>query len=285
MSNLPEDLKSAICDLRCDLVYHNFLKLTKLRCYNSTMKIGELPPIQSEVKIQGDNYQLAGTLFVPQNIVKPAPAIIFYHGMVSKSKPRGTRRAEKLAEKGFIVLTFDFRGCGESEGKLGELSIANWLSDALLAFDFLSKQEGVDTQRVGVNGKSFGGYIGSRVVGERDVKSIVIQAPGMYKDEWEDNIYQWNDDFKKMRLDYRLSDDALKNKAADAIEKFRNPLLVIGSEFDDLCPKKLLEGYFEKAGSKNKKIAWIKGADHPLTRPEWDDEYIALMIDWFEQTL
>ena len=69
------------------------------------------------------------------------------------------------------------------------------------------------------------------------------------------------------------------------VVKFKNPLLIVGSELDDTCPKKVVEGYFEKAGSKNKKLEWIKGADHSLKNEIHNQQYIRLMTDWFSKTL
>lgn len=236
------------------------------------------------VKIKGNGYNLSGTIIKPDADGK-LPAVIFYHGMISQSKPRYVTRGEKLAEEGIGSLSFDFRGCGESDGKLGELSLKDWLDDALLAFDYLLKQDFVDKERAGISGKSFGGYMGALVCGKRNIKSMVLQAPGIYSDDWFNKNYTWDDDFKKMGYAFRKSEKALDNNAIKTIEKFKNPLLIIGSELDDICPKNVVEGFYNHAGSKIKNLIWIKGADHSLRNEKHNEEYTKMMIDWFKKTL
>lgn len=238
-----------------------------------------------EVKISGKTYTLSGTLVTPSHFLKRTPAVVFYHGIVSQSKPRYVKRAEALAKKGIAALCFDFRGCGESEGMLGEVSIAEWSDDALLAFDFLAKQPSVDQKRIGISGKSFGGYMAALVSSKRRVKSMVLQAPAVYSDSWFKKPYIQTDEFKTRRLSYRLSKNALNNQAIRAIKQYTNPLLVIGSELDDICPRQIVEGYYEVCPAKSKKIAWIKGADHSLTNEVHNKVHTKMMIDWFTKTL
>lgn len=245
--------------------------------------------MEREVKIPcqvpGQGYSLTGTLINPVVTEQKVPAVVFYHGMVSKRKPRYVKRARELARRGIAILTFDFRGCGESDGKLGELSLADWFSDALLAFDYLADQSFVNKERIGISGKSFGGYMAALVCAERNVKSIVVQAPGLYDDAWFEQKFSWDESFMQQRKDYRNGPNVLNNKAIAAIQQFNNPLLVIGSELDDVCPKHTLEGYFNASTSDQKKLAWIKSADHALTDEKWNKEYTELMADWLAKTL
>lgn len=237
------------------------------------------------VSIQGKNYKLSGTLVVPVGVGNTTPAVVFYHGMVSKSKPRYVKRAEALAQKGIAALCFDFRGCGESDGKLGELSIADWLDDALLACDYLAKQDFVDKKRIGIDGKSFGGYMAALVSKQRNVKSMVLQAPAVFKDAWFSQPMQWTQEFRKERIAYRHTPEALNNKAISAIQQYNNPILIIGSEFDEMTPKPILEKYFAVCPSEKKELRWIKGADHSLTDEKYNQEYTQMMVDWSKETL
>lgn len=242
-----------------------------------------------ELTINGKGYKLTGTLVIPDDVSTKLPAVIFYHGMVSQSKPRYVKRAKVLAKEGIVGFTFDFRGCGESNGNIKNVSIEQWFADALLAFDFLLEQPLVDTERIGISGKSFGGYIGALVSSKRRVKSMVFQAPAVYSDSWFK--IPWlvseynNEEQTKLRVLYRNSRNALNNKAIMAIKQYKNPLLIVGSEFDDAIPKNIIEGYYNACPSKNKKLVWIKGADHPLRNEKHNQEYTKLIVNWFKQTL
>lgn len=237
------------------------------------------------ITIPGKGYKLSGTLVTPDDTSEKLPAVVFYHGMVSASKPRYVERAKRLAQQGIAALCLDFRGCGESDGKLGKLSLADWFNDALLAFDFLANQPFVDEERMGISGKSFGGYIASLVSEKRKVTSMVLQAPAVYPDEWFDKPYTVTEEVKQERLEYRKSKEALNNKAIAAIKQYNNPLLVIGSEFDNFCPKHTLEGFYHACPPTKKKLAWIKGADHELKDEKYNQQYTQMMVDWFKETL
>lgn len=239
----------------------------------------------NSVTISGKDYKLSGTLVTPDDASSKLPTVVFYHGMPSQSKPRYVKRAKKLAQEGIVGLTFDFQGCGESNGKLGEITMAQWLEDAVLAFDYLVNQSFVDKNRIGIAGKSFGGYMAALVSQQRKVASMVLQAPAVYPDSWFDKPYVTTNEVQRERLEYRNSKDALNNKAIAAIQQYSNPLLVIGSELDTICPKNVVEGYYNTAASTKKELRFIKGADHSLKDEKHNQEYTQLMTDWFKETL
>lgn len=238
-----------------------------------------------EIIIESNGFKLAATLMTPDNIIHKLPAVIFYHGMISQRKPRYLKRAKKLARQGIVALCFDFRGCGQSQGKLGEITIADWFEDAKNAYDFLASQELVNPNRIGIAGKSFGGYMSALISWKRSVASMVLQAPAVYKDTWFDMKFTWNEEFTNERNTYRQTQESLENKAIEAIKHYKHPLLVIGSQRDDTVPGHIVEGYYDFCPSQNKQIHWIKDADHPLLKEKWNKEYTDLMIDWFKKTL
>jgi alpha/beta superfamily hydrolase len=48
---------------------------------------------------------------------------------------------EKLAQAGIMTLIFDFRGCGESDGKFEDETIAMGYEDAVAGYTFLRNHE------------------------------------------------------------------------------------------------------------------------------------------------
>lgn len=242
----------------------------------------------TEITISEDSNNLSGTLVTPDNTSTKLPAVVLYHGMPSQSKPRYVKRAEALAQEGIVGLCFDFRGCGESDGEMGKISMAQWLDDALSAYDYLGRQPFVEKNRIGISGKSFGGYMAALVSEKRNVKSMVLQAPAVYPDSWFNKPYVTTKEVQRERLEYRNSKDALNNIAISAIQQYNNPLLIIGSELDDICPRQVVEGYYysySSRTSKKKELLWIKGADHSLTNEKHNEEYTKMMVDWFKKTL
>jgi uncharacterized protein len=236
-----------------------------------------------KVSFKSGEETLSGNLIIPDDSNDPVPAVVFYHG--SSSDQSGyIPRAEAVSQKGIVCLTFDFRGCGESEGSLDEQTFEMALEDALAGFDFLVKRPEVDKSRVGICGRSFGGYLASIVSGRRDVGSLVLSVPAIYKDEWIDKSYmkvekEEKDLFKKMG-------DFGATEATRSIKRYRGPILVIGHGEDDQVPRNVVEAYFNSADSATKKeIVWFEGAKHRIERPEDEDRFRRLVADWFSKTL
>jgi pimeloyl-ACP methyl ester carboxylesterase len=117
---------------------------------------------------------------------KPGPGLLFLN-MCDPSRDQTEWRvaATELAEQGYHVLTFDYRGFGESGGEMpmNLASVAeampfwreSWMSDVQAAYDTLVAQEGVDQENIGVAGASCGVFMGLEfAIANRNVKSLVF---------------------------------------------------------------------------------------------------------------
>ena len=134
-----------------------------------------------------DDVSLAGTLTVPRG-KGPFPAVALLTGSGPQDRDEalmGHRPflvlADHLTRNGIIVLRFDDRGVGESTGEFGEATTKDFAADAKAAAEFLSAQDKVDPDRVGLVGHSEGGLTGPMAAVESDrVKFLVLlAAPGV----------------------------------------------------------------------------------------------------------
>src|ERR1035437_9424799 len=82
---------------------------------------------------------IRGSLFIPEGR-GPFPAVVFYHGRGSNRK-NYLPMAESLAQKGIMALAFDFRGCGESDGKFRNQTHKMGIEDGKAALEFLLTQK------------------------------------------------------------------------------------------------------------------------------------------------
>ncbi len=134
----------------------------------------------SAVDIWSEGTRMAGDLYRPAGANdEPLPAIIMSHGW-GGTKAGLARNAIRFAADGFVVLAFDYRGWGESDGKLvvigempergvnGEVQVLareirrvvdpiDQTLDIRRAFDFLEGEPGVDVDRIGYWGSSYSG--------------------------------------------------------------------------------------------------------------------------------
>lgn len=62
------------------------------------------------------------------------PITFINHGQKLEPHRLFVRMAEALAQAGYVSLRFDFRGSGNSDGDLADMTLAGELDDALAAW-------------------------------------------------------------------------------------------------------------------------------------------------------
>ena len=128
------------------------------------------------VEFYSEKQRVVGRFQCP---VKGAPCVLMSHGFES-SMDGGKWVTFPLwfFKRGYATLKFNYRGCGEgeakSEGKFQDTTLTARLKDYHAALDFL-EGTGVDMNRIGSVGSSFGGMI-VLASGDERVKAIVSLA-------------------------------------------------------------------------------------------------------------
>jgi alpha-beta hydrolase superfamily lysophospholipase len=117
---------------------------------------------ETAVTIPSAGLKLSGVVHVPDD-VRPGErraAFMVLHGFGSNKSSSNTMEPTKvLTGMGYVVLRFDMRGCGESEGERGNLICLEQVEDTSSALTFLTKHPAVDPNRIAVVGSSFGGAV------------------------------------------------------------------------------------------------------------------------------
>ncbi|MBM3940800.1 MAG: alpha/beta hydrolase [SAR202 cluster bacterium] len=111
------------------------------------------------VSFYSDGHKIAAVLHTPEHGAGgPHPAIVMAQGTVGRKELFGFPRiAQRFNALGYVTLTFDYRGFGESEGERGRLFPQEQAENIRDAVTFLAQQPGVDARRVTAWGTSFGG--------------------------------------------------------------------------------------------------------------------------------
>jgi dienelactone hydrolase len=114
----------------------------------------------------------------------PGPGLLLLHQCNADRKVYDAL-ATDLASKGFHVLTFDFRGFGESQGdKLQgpaaqKMMMETWPGDVDAAYQFLTSQPGTESHHTGALGASCGvNQAVQLAVRHADVSSLVLLSGG-----------------------------------------------------------------------------------------------------------
>ena len=111
------------------------------------------------VSFYSGGLRIAALLHAPEpKRVAPRPAIVMAQGIVGRKELFGFPRiAERFNALGYVALTFDYRGVGESQGERGRLFPQELVEDLRNGVTFLAQQPGVDAGRIALWGTSFGG--------------------------------------------------------------------------------------------------------------------------------
>lgn len=115
--------------------------------------------MSTPIHFYSEGYRLVGDLYLPDDL-KPGEqraGIVLCHGYTGVKDLYLPDNARILNDAGYVVLTFDYKGWGESEGTKNRLNPYGRVADVQAAMTFLQLQENVDPERIGIYGTSYGG--------------------------------------------------------------------------------------------------------------------------------
>jgi pimeloyl-ACP methyl ester carboxylesterase len=121
--------------------------------------------------------KLSGTLYIPAGASRHnrVPAVVMCHGYGNEQAAFETS-AKELANEGVETLTFDFRGHGESGGRLD----GSIVDDVMDAWEYLHDQPEVDRKRMGLIGHSMGAFSAIMAAGKLKKAKVLValSCPG-----------------------------------------------------------------------------------------------------------
>ena len=134
--------------------------------------------INKKISFLSDGWKIYGEIFIPQQIKKPYPGLIICHGLPGKVRSPDDQGYPYLAEffgrEGFLVLIFNFRGTGLSEGNF---DILGWARDLERALEFICAYPEIDSQRIILMGFSAGAAVSLYIAAKhKEIKGIISCA-------------------------------------------------------------------------------------------------------------
>jgi dienelactone hydrolase len=282
------------------------------------------------VVIWSEATRMAGDLYFPAGRKKDErlPAVVCCNGWGGTRQNTTGRVAARFAREGYVALAFDYRGWGDSDSKLvlkekmprpdekGEVvvraqavrEVVDPFDEALdirHAVDFLVGEPGVDPERVGLWGTSYGGGLVTwTAANDRRVRCVVAQVPGMgvlgpqaLKKGEERATQQARGTIAPVPQDY----DAVPNlrghahlakmvgyDAVAASARVKVPILFIDAEKEELFDR-LQNGKkahdIVAANQVPTKYHVVKGITHYGVYREGFEEAISLAVAWFGEHL
>ena len=105
--------------------------------------------------LSSDKTLLSGTVFRPQySSGLPGMVIVRGRGCATRVK----NKARFFAQYGMVVLTYDKRGSGASQGNCATFTLEELTEDAVAAFNYVQENSFVDSRKVGFLGVSAGAW-------------------------------------------------------------------------------------------------------------------------------
>jgi alpha-beta hydrolase superfamily lysophospholipase len=218
------------------------------------------PPAESG-RVDGIAYHL----WVPPGD-EPAPAVIVFHGAGSQKENHADFARAALAH-GFVALTFDNRGHGETEGAMGPGVIA----DLQRLARFVADRPEVDERRVAVRGSSMGGLLAIHTAAASGaVAAVVAICPASermmltsVRPVAEGRSPPRGTYLDSMRIDAKALAAWLgEHEVGDAVALLGDkPLMLIHAKGDEQVPYQHSEELYARA-SEPKRLLLLEGGDH-----------------------
>lgn len=145
-----------------------------------------------DVSFESGDLTLKGTLYSPKG-KGPFPAVVFVHGSGPEVRKNSKFSARWLASIGYVALTYDKRGAGESDGEDSEwrrFSFETLASDVVAAVEFLSQREEVDAARIGLHATSQGGWVAPLAAAKTDLVSFMVIKSASVCSVGEDRVFE-----------------------------------------------------------------------------------------------
>jgi hypothetical protein len=241
--------------------------------------------IREDLVIGERRERVHGRLLAPGERTGPCPAGLFVHGWgATQRQTQGL--AKQLAALGGIGLTVTLRGHGPSRRRRRTVTRAENLADVRATYDLLRAREDVDTARIGVVGRSYGGYLAVLLSADRPVDWLVLQAPALYEDDGFDRpkaALGAEQDVAGYRR-RALPPDA--NRALRCAARFRGDVLLVESELDVVVPHPTIANYLEAfSGARSVTHHVLRRADHGLAQRGARRAYRAAVRRWWSELL
>ena len=242
-------------------------------------------------RFESNGLSLACHVAQPPDDARPGPGVILCHGFpigpLDAQLSAGTfpQLIDRIASGlGCVAMTFNFRGCGDSEG---DFSLQGWVDDLRNAISHLESVS--NPKGVILVGTNTGGSI-AVCVGADDprVSAVGLLSPRADFDDWADHPRRFLEHAREIGAIKKPQFPESVDEWAREFRRFRpvasarrftpRPMLVMHGEEDDSVPVSDARQLVNAHGDAE--LSLFAGAGHRLRH---DPRAIAVLIGWIDR--
>jgi len=227
------------------------------------------PPVEDVSFPTEDGLDLSGWLIRPST--DPIATVIVFNGNAG-SRSNRLLLGTALAEAGFAVLLFDYRGYGGNPGSPSESGLA---ADARAAADYLKSRGVPDQDRVVYFGESLGAAVATGLAAEEPPAALVLRSPFPSLADVARVHYPW------VPVSLLLRD---RYPVRSQIGRVDSPVMIVLGTDDEIVPPELSRAVFD-AASDPKTLVTIEGAGHNDLELLVGEQMIERVIDFLESSI
>ncbi|MBM3933349.1 MAG: S9 family peptidase [SAR202 cluster bacterium] len=202
-----------------------------------------------------------------------------------------------LASAGYITIAPNPRGSSSYGPEFARMVLGDWggedYLDLMAAVEEMRNRPYVDADRVGVHGFSYGGFMGSWMVGHTKLfKAAVVGAPciNLHSMYGTSDIgvsfgeINWGGVFTEATQKY------LERSPLMYVQNVETPVLLLHGEEDLRCPIPQSEEYFVALKRLGKTVEFVRypNSNHSFRKtghPKFRIDYYQRMVGWFDRYL
>ncbi len=163
--------------------------------------------MKRSVELYSEGVKLQGDIYTPDGLSsgERRGAVLLCHGYTGVKDLFLPDNARALNRAGYVAMTFDYKGWGESEGPRNRLAPYSRVADVQAAVTYMGLQPEVNAEKIGLFGTSYGGsivtWVGAVDPRIRCVASVVGVGNGA---RWMSRVRrtdEWYDLLERSRVD------------------------------------------------------------------------------------
>ena len=192
---------------------------------------------------------------------------LFLHGLASvRSGQKSGALLRRCEQQGREFARFDFRGHGDSDGELGQITISEYVDDTKAALDLIGPAT--------LFGSSLGGLVATFAAARHPemVRALVLLSPAFgFLPRLEHRLrgdgQLETSEGRIFPISERVLDDARQLGEETLPERLPMPIYIAHGTADDVVPVELSQRFFAALPHARKQMWTIDGGDHRLADP------------------